>query len=101
MLQGSDADKAAAGVVLVAVLEALRVVAVLLSPVTPRSSASLYAALGLPEAAYAALRWSDTAWGALAAGHGFPKPKPLFARIEDQAFVTEAAPAKELASAAT
>ena len=87
--------------VLVAVLEALRVVAVLLAPVTPRFSASLYAALGLPEEAYTSLQWSETAWGALAAGQGFPKPKPLFARIEDQAFVTEAAPAKELASAAT
>ena len=87
--------------VLVAVLEALRVVAVLLAPVTPRFSASLYAALGLPEDAHARLRWSDAAWGALGAGQGFPKPKPLFARIEDQAFVTEAPPAKELASAAT
>ena len=99
--QGSDADKAEAGRVLVTVLEALRIVAVLLSPVTPRFSASLYAALGLPEQAYASLRWSNTAWGVLEAGNGVPKPKPLFARIEDQAFVTEAAPSKQLASAAT
>ncbi|KAK9837446.1 hypothetical protein WJX81_003493 [Elliptochloris bilobata] len=99
--KGSDADKAAAGLNLVAVLEAARIVAVLLSPVTPRFAARMYDALGFEADAFNSLRWVDAAWGALPAGQDFPKPVPLFARIEGDTFVSEAAPAKALATAAT
>jgi hypothetical protein len=47
VLQGSDEEKQAAGAVLAAVLEAARVVAVLLAPVTPALSARILCQLGL------------------------------------------------------
>jgi methionyl-tRNA synthetase len=47
LLQGSDDEKRAAGEVLTAVLEAARIVAVLLAPVTPALSARIYSQLGL------------------------------------------------------
>lgn len=90
--KGSEEDKAAAAAALVAVLEAVRVVAVLLSPVTPSLSARIYAQLGLPEEAFAALRWSDAEWGALRAGHAMPQPQPVMQRLEGD-YVTEPAPA--------
>lgn len=48
-LQGSDGEKAFAGQVLVSVLEAVRIVAVLLSPVTPCLSERIYLQLGFSE----------------------------------------------------
>lgn len=98
-VQGSEAEKAAAGLEMVAVLEAVRIVAVLLSPVVPRMARRIYAALGYPESAAEAMRWHDAAWGGLAAGQAFAKPAPLFVRLEGE-LVTEAAPAKALAGAA-
>jgi hypothetical protein len=47
VLQGSDEERQAAGEVLTAVLEAARIVAVLLSPVTPALSARIHSQLGL------------------------------------------------------
>jgi len=99
-LQGSEAERAAAGLEMVAVLEAVRIVAILLAPVTPRLAARIHAALGLPEAGFGALRWRDAAWGGLAAGQAFGKPAPLFARLEGDFVCAEAAPAKALAGAA-
>ncbi|KAL4424484.1 hypothetical protein ABPG77_006793 [Micractinium sp. CCAP 211/92] len=90
--KGSEEDKAAAAAALVAVLEAVRVVAVLLSPVTPSLSARIYRQLGLPEEAFAGLQWSDTEWGALRAGHAMPQPQPVMQRLEGD-YVTEPAPA--------
>ena len=78
-----------------AVLEAARLVAVLLAPVTPALTARVLAQLGLPasEEAMAALRWEDAAaWGGLQAGQAVAeKPTPVFARLEGD-FVTEPAP---------
>jgi methionyl-tRNA synthetase len=48
--QGSDEEKAEAAAVLVAVLEAMRLVAVGLSPITPGLSARILAQLGYSEA---------------------------------------------------
>ena len=88
--KGSDADKEAAAAVLAAVLEAVRVVAVLLSPVTPALSARIYQQLGLSPEQFQALTWADTEWGALKQGHATPQPQPVMQRLEGD-WVTEAA----------
>ena len=98
--KGGEEDKAAAAAVLAAVLEAVRIVAVLLSPVTPALSGRIYNQLGLSEQQqYAALSWADTAWGALQQGHVTPPPSPVMARLEGD-FVTEPAPAAPAPAAA-
>eukprot|EP00892_Ulva_mutabilis_P003905 jgi/Ulvmu1/1887/UM012_0044.1 len=83
--KGSDAEKAAAGITLVAALEAARIVAVLLAPVVPQLSQRLLAQLGLPALQQELLWERDAQWGGLQAGATFPKPKPVFQRIEDPA----------------
>jgi methionyl-tRNA synthetase len=75
-------DASAVEAVLGDCLEALRIVALLASPLVPRASAELWRRLGLaglpaeqrlPEAA---------AWGGLPAGSELEKGEPLFPRIE-------------------
>jgi methionyl-tRNA synthetase len=99
MLQGSNEEKRAAQRDLVAVLEAVRVIAVLLAPVTPGLSRSIYAALGCAPEDFKALSWGDARWGGLPAGQATPPPKPIFARLEGD-LVTEAAPGSKAAVAA-
>ena len=96
--KGSDEDKAAAGAVLAAVLEAVRIVAVLLAPATPALSARIYAQLGFTPEQHAALSWEHTAWGGLPAGHATPPPQPVMQRLEGD-YVTEPAPAAAAAAA--
>ena len=96
--KGTDEDKAAAAAALAAVLEAVRVVAVLLAPVTPALSARIYAQLGYTPEQHAALSWADTEWGALRAGHATPQPQPVMQRLEGD-YVTEPAPAAAAAAA--
>lgn len=109
--KGTDQEKAAAGQVMVAVLEAARILAVALSPVTPGLAARMYQQLGLLGGdgadAGAALTlqgrvtWADTEWGQLAAGHVTAEPQPVFARLDDTVpYVTEAAPEAAAAAAA-
>lgn len=90
--KGSEEQKAEAAVVLAAVLEAVRVVAVLLSPVTPALSARIYQQLGFSPEQHAVLTWADTEWGGLQQGHGTPQPQPVMQRLEGD-YVTEPAPA--------
>ena len=97
--KGSEEDKAAAAAVLVAVLEAVRVVAVLLSPVTPGLSSRIYQQLGFTQQQFEALTWADAEWGALQAGHAMPQPQPVMQRLEGD-FVTEPAPAAAAAAVA-
>lgn len=94
--KGDDADKARAAAALVAVLEGLRVAAVLLSPVTPSLSAAIYSQLGLPAEAFEALSWRDTAWGGLPAGHPTADPVPVFTRLDGD-WVTEPAGGRDAA----
>ncbi|KAF8062044.1 OVA1 [Scenedesmus sp. PABB004] len=100
--KGDDAERAAAGRVLVAVLEAARILAVALSPVTPGLSARMYGQLGLGGAPLQGrVSWADTAWGQLAAGHATAEPAPVFARIDEAVpYVTEPAPAAAAAATA-
>ena len=79
----SSADREKAEQVLVSILEALRVVAIVLSPVTPELSQKIYAQLGCE--GFDAVRWEDAHWGVLKEGHVVNKPKPVFQRLEIKA----------------
>ena len=78
-LQGDDAQKAAAAEALLAVLEAVRIVAVLLTPITPRLSQRILEQLGVGDQA---VSWRDVTWGMLKPGSQLPKPSPVFQRLE-------------------
>lgn len=97
--KGSEEQQASAAEGLAAVLEAVRVVAVLLSPVTPALAARIYQQLGFSEQQFAALAWADTEWGALRAGHETPQPQPVMQRLEGD-FVTEGAGGGDAAAVA-
>lgn len=77
---GSSADVAAQDLVIV--LEAVRVVAVALSPVTPQLSLRIYLQLGYSETDFQSLSWGDTRWGGLKEGQVMPEAQPVFRRIE-------------------
>ena len=55
--------KREAALVLLSVLEAVRIVAVMLSPITPALAQRVYLQLGFSEADIASLRWEHTQWG--------------------------------------
>jgi methionyl-tRNA synthetase len=90
-LQGNDEERTRAEEVLVAVMEAVRIVAVMLSPITPALSSRIYAQLGFSEEQFAAVRWEDAQWGCIPTAHRIRRPQPVFARLEGE-FVTEGAP---------
>lgn len=94
---GASSDAAAKDLVLI--LEAMRIIAIALSPVTPRLSRRIYEQLGFPEDQFAAATWNETNWGGLKAGQVMAPPIPVFARIE-QAIVNgeEEAPKKPVKS---
>ncbi|XP_020580261.1 methionine--tRNA ligase, chloroplastic/mitochondrial [Phalaenopsis equestris] len=77
---GSSYERAAKDLVLI--LEAMRIIAVALSPVAPSLCLRIYTQLGFSEAEFEATTWSDTRWGGLKAGSVMAEPKPVFARIE-------------------
>jgi len=78
-------DTAAAAAVLGDCLEALRIVALLSSPLIPRATAELWRRLGL-SGDPADQRLPDAAaWGLLPAGSPLEKGAPLFPRIESEA----------------
>jgi methionyl-tRNA synthetase len=85
-LAKDDANAADLDRVLYGTAESLRAVAVLLNPVTPKASATLWHSLGA-EAALGPLyeqRVQDAArWGQLPAGAVITKSEPLFPRVED------------------
>ena len=62
-VQGTDEQKAQGRTVLVEVMEALRIVAVLLSPVTPTLSKAIYQQLGYSDKKSEKLKLEDTNWG--------------------------------------
>ena len=63
--------------VLYSLVEACRVLAVLLWPVIPGTATKIFAQLGLEGAPD---RWSASTWGGLAEGHVVGDPQPLFPR---------------------
>lgn len=80
---GCSTDKEEASRCIASVLEASRVVAAGLSPVTPVVSRRIYEALGLGDEYVLGLDWQKaTAWGRLSHGMVFGKAKPVFPRLE-------------------
>ena len=73
-----QADRLSA--VLYHLAEAIRIIAILLSPVLPRAAAQIFGQLnwGGP------MELGETVWGKLPDGHQLGKPVPLFPRIESQ-----------------
>jgi methionyl-tRNA synthetase len=82
--KGTDQEKEAAKAALVAVLEAVRVVAVTLKPITPSLSQRIYSQLGIDESGWENLTWEDATWGNghLTHGASIRKPTPVFVRFE-------------------
>ena len=75
-------DAAAVAAVLGDCLEALRIVALLASPVIPRACAELWRRLGLPGTPEDQRLPTAAAWGQLPAGNPLEKGDPLFPRLE-------------------
>lgn len=68
---------------IVNILEAVRIVAAGLSPVTPLLSQRVYEVLGFGQRFADGLEWKEEMqWGALTSGMSFAKPKPVFPRLE-------------------
>lgn len=86
--KGDDAAKEKAGHDLVGVLEAVRIVAVLLAPATPALSTRIYQQLGFD--GVEGVTWGDAEWGMLKQGHATAAPMPVMTRLEGD-FVTEIA----------
>ncbi len=64
------------------VLEAARIAAYLLSPITPRLSALVYSQLGLEFLESSPPDWEQAKWGILIEGQPLPQPNPIFQRLE-------------------
>ncbi|KAK8959194.1 hypothetical protein KSP40_PGU020812 [Platanthera guangdongensis] len=79
---GSSYETAAKDLVLI--LEALRIIAVALSPVAPSLCFRIYSQLGFSKDQFEATTWADTKWGGLKVGSVMAEPKPVFARIETE-----------------
>ncbi|CAI0411357.1 unnamed protein product [Linum tenue] len=94
--QGGAASEAAAKD-LVIILEAMRIIAIALSPVSPGLCWRIYEQLGFSEDQLATVTWDETKWGGLKGGQVMAQPNPVFARIENPTEVatgTESSAAK-------
>jgi len=80
--------------VLMTILEAARIVAVMLSPMVPQVSGKVYQQLGFDAQTYASIQWPDTIWRDIPGGQAIPEAEGIFQRIE--APVDEAAEAKKI-----
>ncbi|DBA97107.1 TPA: hypothetical protein ACH3X1_014878 [Trebouxia sp. C0004] len=80
--KGSPGEKEQAGLVLLEVLEAARVVAVMLTPIAPALARLVYRQLGFSDQEFETLTWADAQWGGLQKGQQTASPKPVFARLE-------------------
>nr|XP_010939065.1 methionine--tRNA ligase, chloroplastic/mitochondrial isoform X2 [Elaeis guineensis] len=79
---GASSDMAAKDLVII--LEAMRIIAIALCPITPSLCLRIYTQLGFSEDQFEAVTWSDTKWGGMKAGQKMADPKPVFARIENR-----------------
>ena len=62
-MQGSPEKKEQASLVLLEVLEAARVVAVMLTPIAPALARLVYLQLGFSDQQFETLTWADAQWG--------------------------------------
>ena len=74
----AQADKLDA--VLYTLVENLRIIAILITPVLPRAAAGILEQLGVAHPQTLA----DAVWGGLESGHQLGQPTPLFPRIEQE-----------------
>lgn len=77
---GSAAEDAAQE--LTVILEAVRIIAVALSPVVPELCNRIYLQLGFTEADFKSISWNDTQWGGLKSGQVMADAQPIFQRLE-------------------
>ncbi len=70
-------------------LEATRIVATGLLPFMPQAAAQVLTAIGVPEPQANA---EALLWGGLPNGADLPEPKPIFPRIDKEAYLSEAKP---------
>ena len=74
-MQGSTEEKEQASLVLLEVLEAARVVAVMLTPIAPALARLVYLQLGFSDQEFDTLTWADAQWGGkLLCKHLGPSP---------------------------
>lgn len=92
--QGGAASEAAAKD-LVIILEAMRIVAIALSPVAPSFCWRIYEQLGFSKDHFNTVTWSGTKWGGLKGGQVMAQPKPVFARIENKTELEDEAATKK------
>ncbi|KAJ0973760.1 hypothetical protein J5N97_015725 [Dioscorea zingiberensis] len=69
---------------LVVILEAMRIIAIALSPVVPSLCLRIYKQLGFSEDQFKAVTWNDAKWGGLREGQIMAEPKPIFTKIENK-----------------
>ncbi|WP_028581037.1 methionine--tRNA ligase [Desulfogranum japonicum] len=79
-LAKDDSQQGRLNVVLYTLLEALRVLAIVLKPVMPSAADKMAAALSLENFDQATL--TDCTWGGMTAGQALAAPEPLFPRLE-------------------
>jgi methionyl-tRNA synthetase len=71
-------------------LEAVRIVATGLLPIMPRAAAEVLTAIGCPEQPTSL---NALAWGGTPSDRELPEPRPIFPRIDLEAYLGDAAPA--------
>jgi len=79
------------GAVLYNVAEVLRILAIGLSPFLVRAPAEMLAQLGLPPEAAGTASWEGLRWGGLAPGTAVRRGAPLFARLDAEVVLADAA----------
>lgn len=67
---------------LLTILEATRIVAVLLSPIVPETCAKIYQQLGFSAEQWDKVSWSDAVWRDLPEGQHLAEPMPIFNKLE-------------------
>jgi methionyl-tRNA synthetase len=83
-LAKDESNRERLATVLYTTLEGLRILAVLLSPVVPKATAKLWAAIGSELGELSDQRIQDPSWGLLPAGTKLGELEVLFPRVEDQ-----------------
>lgn len=75
-------EQAKLDAVLYALAEALRIIAILISPVLPKAAVGIFAQLDPEKKLSRDFRLADAQWGGLLDGHVLGQPTPLFPRVE-------------------
>jgi methionyl-tRNA synthetase len=83
-LAKSEETKSRMGTILYNSMEALRVIAVLISPFMPATASRICRQIGLDDSSEVQGLDTITAWGGLQSGRGIGKPEPIFPRIDSK-----------------